>query len=384
MRRRDTSSVMCAPPALRPSAISTSSERHVQVCRLHVGLTPIRLARFRAGDYWPVALLRQRLPSLARPASLGPRVSARRKQPAARTHRAGPLVGCIVGAAIVAAVAGCGSGTGAPVKPSVTAPGRRSTPDAAQRRVTKAASQALTRFSGASGGSRLRFRDVQRAAAVYNAGASHPFVLFHTTDYDVTVFPSSGASILESPYGPTSFARPRDRRNWLASRSRVLLADPAAATLNLRQGTFGFIPLAGPRLTYGRVRRLPQRPQAFPAALRSYLGFVGAASPSASVLLLAYAYLLATAPLSAGTRSALYGAMAHLSGLEMCDPQRDLLGRLGVTVCAADGSFQTDVLLDPHLGTVLAVVQRVRRRLVAFGDLPAGSIIQSDAFDFWS
>lgn len=224
-----------------------------------------------------------------------------------------------------------------------------------------------------------QFQDIQYAAGIYNAGSRRPFVVFWTTRYAVTVWPSSSAQVTKSSVAPAAFARPRDLNNWRASGSTVPLSRPADSVQRYKPSEFSLLPV-GTTLTYQEARDLPGSPSAMRDAVARHLGPPSGASPPAPLLLQVYGFLLATAPISPAARRALFADIASLPGLRTCGIETDLLHRRAPTVCATDSRFETDLLIDTGTGSVLGVEQRVRQRSVAFAGLSPRSVIQFDTF----
>lgn len=245
--------------------------------------------------------------------------------------------------------------------------------------VLRAAARANQRIDGLSGG-RVRFRDTQRIAAIYEAGSSHPFVLFETTRYDASVG-LSGAMVRETANGPPRFARAVDRLNWMADGSRLSLATPGTHVVRYAPGDFSFIP-QGRTLSYDAVRELRGAPAVVRAAVDAHLAPPRGPAPPPTVALTAYGWLLAAAPVASSVRAALFTAIAAIPGLRVCGIHGpdELAVRRGSSVCVAGGNFETELAFDAQTGSVVMVVQRVRVRSPAFADLPGGTAIQSDTF----
>jgi hypothetical protein len=225
----------------------------------------------------------------------------------------------------------------------------------------------------------LLLHDVQFAADISDVGSRSPSVLFYTTTYAVRVWPSSRAIVRASPETRPRFARPVDEANWRATGGRVPIARPASSVMRLAPGQFSFVPQGAP-FTYREARLLRASKIGVRRAVYAHLRSMYGPSPPDAVLLRAYGFLLARAPLSPSVRAAVFADIASLPGIRVCGSATDLLGRHGVSLCAVDSEFRVDLLVAPSTGAILSVEERIRQRSALFAGLPAGSLVESDAF----
>jgi hypothetical protein len=144
-------------------------------------------------------------------------------------------------------------------------------------------------------------------------------------------------------------------------------------------GSFSFIPQGIP-LTYRQVRSLPASPQTISAEIAARLRPYAGAHPAPTSVLLQLGFLLATAPLSPSARAAAWSYLASLPGVHLCGLGKDLAGRGGQRICASTRANEVEVLVDTVTASVLAVDQRILQASSWFPGVPAGSLVQSDAF----
>jgi hypothetical protein len=131
-------------------------------------------------------------------------------------------------------------------------------------------------------------------------------------------------------------------------------------------------------LTYQQAASLPAFPDGIAAAIRDHLK--AGANPPATLVLRQLGYLLAVAPLTDATRTAAWNMLAGLPGLHLCGNGNDLSGRRGQGICVDTKADETEILVDPAVGSVLAVEERIREQSVMYPAVAAGSLIGSDTF----
>jgi hypothetical protein len=102
--------------------------------------------------------------------------------------------------------------------------------------------------------------------------------------------------------------------------------------------------------------------------------------PPPSLLLSEYATLLAVAPLSTGTRSAILSATGEVQGVSSCGIGKDTLGRHGRSVCATGGGYATRITFDPRTGRVIGLDRSITRVQEGAPELPIGTVVESKAF----
>ncbi len=227
----------------------------------------------------------------------------------------------------------------------------------------------------------IKFRAVEYYATVSDAGLPSSFTAFATDTRDFTVQPSSSALVDVVGYSAPRFMTPSERARWQAAGKPPLSAGAVTGqTFSIPTGKFSFIPQGTP-LTYQQVKSLPGSPQAIRSEIATHLRPYAGMHPSVTAVLRQLGFLLATAPLATNARSATWSVLVSLPGLHLCGQGRDLVGRYGQWICASTRTDQIEVLLDTRTGSVLAVAERLLKADSHwFPGVPAGSIVQSDAF----
>jgi hypothetical protein len=226
----------------------------------------------------------------------------------------------------------------------------------------------------------VRFRDTELHVAVANAGEPLAFSLYVSEQQDFTVYPSSASVARVTIDGDVRFVSASDRQHWIAAgRLRLPRASRAGQVATSPAGSFTFLPQGTP-LSYRAATALPTSASDVARVVRAHLlPYVGP-HPPAALRLREFGFLLGTAPIGRGTRAAILLAVRRLPGLRSCGTQRDPLGRRGVAACIYAANEESVVLFDPRTAAVLAVEQRLRSPAVLFPGLPAGAIIEYDAF----
>jgi hypothetical protein len=222
------------------------------------------------------------------------------------------------------------------------------------------------------------FHNLTYDAAIYNAGTMRPVVVFDTQMEQVRVGTTSSARSTITVARPSRFASIRARDNWRVEGSPPVLMTPGMR----RAGTihsFSFLP-QGSGLHYREVRELPATPGAMQNAITAHLRPLAGNNVPPTLMLKAYGFLLATAPLSAGARAAIYVDMASLEGIRSCGQGVDMLGREAVGLCVASDGREVEVLLSPKAGAALAVEQRITATSPLYPGLPVGTLVESNTF----
>lgn len=229
-------------------------------------------------------------------------------------------------------------------------------------------------------GTPLRFRETEYSALVYNPGTVHAFTAFATLDRDVTVQPSSAASVRTTPAGLPVLTTAEQRAAWQAAGRPELTDAPAdGQTTSFPPNGFSFMSQGTP-LTYQQAGSLPTSPDDVRAAVRAHLRGGASAEPPATQVLRQLGFLLATAPLTDATRSAMWRTTAALPGLHLCGSGDDRAGRRGEVLCVTAGEEESDLLVDPRTGAALEVRERIRQRSWWYPGVAPGSTIDSDTF----
>lgn len=217
----------------------------------------------------------------------------------------------------------------------------------------------------------------QHSAAIYNAGTSHPFVVFDNEMRAIRVSSNSDAQVLVTA-GPSRFASSKSENNWRKSGHPKILV----AAGMIRRGTiegYSFLPQGSP-LSYDSARNLPSSAGKLRQLIEARLAPVAGRPVTAGLMLKAYAYLLATAPLSASARTAAYDNMMSLNQSSCSDNGTRFRRRAGPSVCARGDGRETRVLLSPTTGDVATVEQILTKRSPFFPELSPGTIVESSTF----
>lgn len=243
-----------------------------------------------------------------------------------------------------------------------------------------AATTTDTDTGGTAIGAAVRFRIIQSAAVIDDAGSPDSYTAFVTVTEIITVQPTSAADVEIVSATPPSFTTPNGRAHWQAAGSPRLAPTVTRGPVELAPpGQFSFAP-QGSTLTYQQARALPSTPQALTAQLRGDLQPYAGADPPSALILRQLGYLIANAPLTTATRAAAWRALAALPGLHLCGPGTDLAGRHGTGICADDGNDEVEVLVDTGTGAVLAEEDRILKQSPLYPTVPAGSLTEATAF----
>jgi hypothetical protein len=226
----------------------------------------------------------------------------------------------------------------------------------------------------------VTFRDAEYDATITNAGSPGAFTVFATATQEFQVWPSSAAIISTVSAGAPGFPAPQERARWRAAGSPPLPATAASGRpLSLPSGTFTFTP-QGSTLSYRQARSMPASAPALYrevlARLRAYAG----ARPPGTLIARQLGFLLASAPLTQAARAAAWQALGSVPGLRLCGGGADLAGRRGRWLCVSAQGEETEVLVAPMADSLLTVVDRITRPSPLYPGVPAGSIVESDAF----
>ncbi|HEY3907950.1 MAG TPA: hypothetical protein VGM14_28860 [Streptosporangiaceae bacterium] len=227
---------------------------------------------------------------------------------------------------------------------------------------------------------KLRYRSIEYSTEVFNAGSPEAFTAFITISRTVTVYPTSAASISTAQAHPPTFATPSGRERWMAAGSPALGSGGSNNITSLTPGQFSFV-LQGTRLSYQQASNLSGTPSEFSTQLLSHLRPAARGpDPPATLVLKQLGYLVAVAPLSVAAQSAAWHMVGALPGLEMCGAGTDLSGRHGVGLCVDADGEQTEILVNKHTGSVLAIEVRLQRPSAAYPTVSSGSLILSITF----
>lgn len=223
---------------------------------------------------------------------------------------------------------------------------------------------------------RLRF--VEHTVGMVDPGTPGGYIVFATTARVITVTPQSAATLTDRRIGGVSFASRADRRHWeAAGRPAIPVPSTTPSVTNFAAGTFGFLPKAGPPLTFHDVRELGVTP----SVVRSAMGAHMPRSPQPATVLQEYGLLLAWgAPLARRSRAALVLALLETPGVRACGIRRDPTRR-ELTVCADSPDEEVSVTLDRVTGRVSAFAERLTRASPAFPGLRAPRVVDFDRFD---
>lgn len=225
---------------------------------------------------------------------------------------------------------------------------------------------------------KTRFRVAEYAAAIYNAGSTHPFVIFNSVHRDTQISSNSTAHITITVSAPSRFASTESEQNWRAvGRPSVLPVLGMTRRGVIR--SYSFLPQGIP-LGYRAANDLPSVPSALRNVIETRLYPVTGKPVPTTLMLKSYAYLLALAPLSPGTRKAVYENIASLKEVHSCGDDTDQTGRHGDSICVQAHGRETKVLFSPQTGRVLAVELRLTEPSPLFPGLPAGSLVEASAF----
>ena len=287
------------------------------------------------------------------------------------------LLTAVIGSAVIA---GCGF---AATHPRLPAAATELNPQPAGRFADsiamRAAGAGADRPMGAAG-LPVRYRTIEYSAEIFNAGLPGSFTAFVRVSRTKTIQPSSAASIDTFAEGAPGFTSAADRARWQAAGSPSLApAPPGGQVMSVPAGQFSFIP-QGSTLTYQQARALPGSSQGFSAQLLSHLRAFAGPHPLPNLVLTQLAYLIAAAPVTPAALAAAWRMVATLPGLHRCGNGTDLAGRPGQGLCIASGGEETEVLVSPGTGSVLAVEDRLLQPSRMYPMVADGSMVSSATF----
>src|SRR5205823_8302513 len=93
-----------------------------------------------------------------------------------------------------------------------------------------------------------------------------------------------------------------------------------------------------------------------------------------------YGFLLATAPLAGGTRSALLKAMGLLPGVHSCDAVFPNHPAHDAALCVEGNPTGTEILLDRRTGVVTAVCERLGKPASLYPNMAVGALVDCYSF----
>jgi hypothetical protein len=285
-----------------------------------------------------------------------------------------PAVACMYLTVVLALVAaGCGNSTS--VKKSNTNPEARSGREAQQLLHSMAAQARSSREPGGS----VSILLVEHASGFMDAGAPHAFALVVPSETRYVVRSNSAAHVSARFTGRWYFANAMARRHWEAA-GKPAFPKIVTGTRSARipAGGYSFLPV-GPTLTFREAEALPSSAVAVRHAVEKYLRRYKPKDRPAMVLR-AFGYLLATAPLRAATRIAIYEAMAKLPGVHSEGAGHDQLGRPGVRLVVNSSDQSIEVLVNPKRAAVYAVSERVYKLAPVFPTLSVGDLVEQTTF----
>lgn len=290
------------------------------------------------------------------------------------------ITALLTGVISSAVIAGCGSAAAHARQPAAaTALNPQSAGQFADSIATNATRTGAGRTTGTAGVP-VRYRTIEYSAEIFNAGLPGSFTAFVRVSRTKTIQPSSAASIDTFADGAPGFTSAADRARWQAAGSPSLApAPPGGQVMSVPAGQFSFIP-QGSTLTYQQARALPGSSQGFSARLLSHLRAFTGPHPLPNLVFTQLAYLIAAAPMTPAARAAAWLMVATLPGLHLCGNGTDLAGRPGQGLCTASGGEETEVLVSPSTGSVLAVEDRLLQPSRMYPMVPVGSIISSATF----
>jgi hypothetical protein len=295
----------------------------------------------------------------------------------------GIMAAVVVGAVIMAA--GCGSAA------TPSSAGRSPTPQPSSHEEWKFSSaRALAELiagravgpgraeNGPAGP--VQFRDIEYYADVWAPRTTHAFTAFATVARDITVQPSSAATVNVFGDKPPAFQAAGERERWEAAGRPALEYPPSSGEqFSVPAGSYSFLPQGG-LLTYGQVRSAAPSPESLDRLLLARLRGFDGVHPPVTVIFKDLGFMLATAPLKESVRSAGWVALARVQGLQLCGTGKDGLGRIGEWLCVKTGGEETGVLVDTRAFSVLAIEDRITKPSAFYPGVPAGDIIGLDTF----
>jgi hypothetical protein len=264
-------------------------------------------------------------------------------------------------------LAGCGAGT-TPVP---------RTYDSARALIESVAGHSGT---GSGPGAPVHYRDTGFGALVYNPGTPNAFTAYVTATRDVTVQPSSAASVRVISAGTPEFGTATDRAHWQAAGRPALDSGLAAGQVMADPvGQFSFLPQVK-ALTYQQATALPTTPAGVLAVVRADSTSSPDVAPPATLLLRQFGFLLAIAPLSPAGRSAAWRALLLVPGVRLCGTATDLAGRTGQGLCADGDGYEVEMLVDPAAGAMLEVRKSLTQRSMMYPGAAPGKVVEVDTF----
>lgn len=227
----------------------------------------------------------------------------------------------------------------------------------------------------------LKFRDTEYNAFVSNPGAENSFTAFATAIRQIQVRPSSAAIVSTISAGAPVFPAASERIRWRAAgRPQLPQAPVKGQVLRLSAETFSFTP-QGASLTYQQMRSMPTSAGAIYREILTHLGPYGGTHPPATIVATQFGFLLASAPLAKASRAAAWMALGSIPGLRLCGSGTDLTGRHGEWMCVTAQGHETELLVSPPANALLTVIDRVTQPSPLYPGVPAGSVVESDAFN---
>jgi len=232
--------------------------------------------------------------------------------------------------------------------------------------------------------SKIEFVAVEKFASVFNPFTNGAFTVFDTIKRSAVVNDDSSATIDIARDGSVEFTTSDDRAAWIRDKRPDVWGVPSEGTSeSFSPGNYDLIP-KGSTLTFKDAISLPQSVSQVSKSLWKYVRPRGSSSATISqyVTVLAdnYSFLLAAAPLTQGTRIAIWQAITTLPGLHFCGTGKDLLGRPGNLICVAGSGDETEILVDMKSLSVLGVKDILTSASQAYPEVAAGSVIDDWAF----
>jgi hypothetical protein len=222
----------------------------------------------------------------------------------------------------------------------------------------------------------VSFQDTEYSATIFNAGSTTTFTAFAEVVRDVTVQPSSAATIVYQDATTPTLLNGLDRTLWEKAGS-PRLQPSRTGIMNFPSGHYSLLP-ESTGLTYAETQSLPASPAAMYSSIKKGVLSSGP-STLAQEMLNNFAFLLAPAQLTGKQLSAAWQAVSLIPNLQLCGTGEDLSGRRGEGLCVSDGAQRTEVLLDPATAAILGVKLTLLRATPVYPGVAAGSVIQSDS-----
>ena len=222
----------------------------------------------------------------------------------------------------------------------------------------------------------VSFEDTEYFATIFNAGSTTTFTAFAEVVRDVTVQPSSAATVTYRDATTPTLLSDQDRTLWEKAGS-PRLQPSRTGIMNFPSNHYSLLPQST-GLTYAEAQSLPASPAAMYSSIKKGVLSSGPGT-LAQEMLNDFAFLLATAPLTEKQLSAAWQAVSLIPNLQLCGTGEDLSGRRGEGLCVGDGAERTEILLDPVTATVLGVKLTLLRTSPIYPGVAAGTVIQSDS-----